>query len=324
MVEDTPREQGFELERLIHNELSLFGLHTRREQDIRSELCDTSFNGVDHWITKGNTHILVQDKWKETTSQPEVSQFLQCAKRIQKLAPNDTYHLVWVSKYNPTENSCKMLDEEKCYKVVLSDSIQKLARHAVLCIRDILEDFNGNKPENVLVSTVTQKPLAYEETLEGKQIIEQFSKKAREIQMMLYKFNYVCTDTASMQLREAYLPSTEEEWVRYTIIDYTKFLTKLSKCCIPKKSHPVDEHTYNNYIQARLMSTVLHPLVLDYNRLLEILKKQKVSDIETLPKIKCESNPMTDPEYRQAIKYVVNYTPYMDGWFYTKYQRKFW
>jgi len=84
-------DNGRELEVIIHNA----SLHipdltkSLREYDIRTHFGDTSLNGVDHMISVGITHCLIQDKWKETIDQQEVSQFILCAQRIKNRIPND-------------------------------------------------------------------------------------------------------------------------------------------------------------------------------------------------------------------------------------------
>ena len=126
----TPAENGRELEEIIYNKSrNIPGLkHSLREIEIRRHFDDNSLNGVDHWIQVGKYHVLIQDKWKETTSQPEVAQFLQCAKRIlDKIPRSEDFLRIWASKTEPTANSRKILEEENVTIIVSDFSLEDLA-----------------------------------------------------------------------------------------------------------------------------------------------------------------------------------------------------
>ena len=126
----TPAENGRELEEIIYNKSrNIPGLkHSLRENEIRNHFQDSSLHGVDHWIWVGKHHVLIQDKWKETTSQPEVAQFLQCAKRIlDKIPRSEDFLLIWASKTEPTANSRKILEEENVSIIVSDTSLEDLA-----------------------------------------------------------------------------------------------------------------------------------------------------------------------------------------------------
>lgn len=135
----TPAEKGFQLEDYVYNEsLNLPGLtHSFRENDIKKYFNDSSLNGIDHWIQVGNTHIFIQDKWKQSLNQREVSQFLNCVSRIQlRLTEGCTIQLFWVSKCGPTPNSFKMLVERNTHVIIKDTSTEDLAK---LTIEKILE-----------------------------------------------------------------------------------------------------------------------------------------------------------------------------------------
>jgi hypothetical protein len=137
----TPAEKGFQLEDLIYKEsLNLPGLtHSFREHDIKRYFADTSLNGIDHWIQVGRTHIFIQDKWKTSLHQKEVSQFLNCVSRIQlRLDESANVYLMWVSKCAPTSNSLKMLLERKTHIIIQDTSTQDLASVTIKNILDIL------------------------------------------------------------------------------------------------------------------------------------------------------------------------------------------
>ena len=135
----TPAEKGFQLEDLVYKEtLNLPGLtHSFRENDIKKYFNDNSLNGIDHWIQIGRTHIFIQDKWKQSLNQREVSQFLNCVSRIQlRLAERSNIQLFWVSKCAPTPNSFKMLVERDTHIIIKDTSTEDLAK---LTIEKILE-----------------------------------------------------------------------------------------------------------------------------------------------------------------------------------------
>ncbi len=134
IIPDTPQKMGFKLEDIIHNGVKALhpAFECRREKDIRDTLKDQSLNGVDHWIKIGTYHILIQDKWCETFTQTQASQFLNCAKKIQKrLSPSDYVLRMWVSKCSPTKNAQKDMKDENVQIIVCNVSIQALARHVI-------------------------------------------------------------------------------------------------------------------------------------------------------------------------------------------------
>ena len=156
VIEKTNVEKGFELEELIFNaSLKLPGLvHSYRENDIKKHFAEPSLNGVDHWIQVGNTHILLQDKWKESHNQQEVSQFLTCAMRIQERLGSELTggygggtrppHLIWASKRKPTSNSLKMLKERGVHMIMNDVSTEELAKTVVKKIMEMVsEDIMG-------------------------------------------------------------------------------------------------------------------------------------------------------------------------------------
>lgn len=136
-----PSEQGFLLEELISKAVENFPapVQNMRETQIKQHFKDNSLNGVDHWIKFGKNNVLVQDKWKEDTNQQEVSQFLECANRLNRRIPRDeNIYLLWISKYGPTKNSMTSLNERGVEIISCSINIQDLAKLAVLRIADCL------------------------------------------------------------------------------------------------------------------------------------------------------------------------------------------
>lgn len=142
-------QEGFALEDLIYKgSLNLPNLtHSKKENEIKTHFADNSLNGVDHWIQVGNTHIFIQDKWKESMGQQEVSQFINCVNRIKSRLVNTSppnymnIRLMWVSKYEPTSNAMKCLKEESVKMVTCDTTIEELARKAIF---EICEHFKVN------------------------------------------------------------------------------------------------------------------------------------------------------------------------------------
>ena len=132
VVEKTNAEKGFELEeRIFAASLKLPGLiHSYRENDIKKHFNESSLNGIDHWILVGKTNILLQDKWKESHNQQEVSQYLNCASRIKERLISEKIHLIWASKCAPTRNSLKMLKERNVH-ILVSDNMDDLANSVI-------------------------------------------------------------------------------------------------------------------------------------------------------------------------------------------------
>ena len=144
-----PIQEGFALEELIHKaSLNLPNLtHSKRENEIKTYFTDNSLNGIDHWIQLNNTHLFIQDKWKESMGQQEISQFINCVNRIKTRLGNTSpsnymnIRLMWVSKYEPTSNAMKCLKEENVKMVTCDTTIEELARKAIF---EICEHFKVN------------------------------------------------------------------------------------------------------------------------------------------------------------------------------------
>jgi hypothetical protein len=137
-----PSDQGFLLEEIIHNAVNQFPVlaQNMRETQIKQHFKDNSLNGVDHWIKFGKNNVLIQDKWREVTTQQEVSQFLECTHRLnKKISRDENIYLLWVSKYEPTRNSMASLNDREVEVISCSISIEALARLAILRIADCLQ-----------------------------------------------------------------------------------------------------------------------------------------------------------------------------------------
>jgi len=138
---NTPVENGYDLEKILYEKsLKLPNLvHSLRENDIKKYFSDNSLNGIDHWIQIDNKHFFIQDKWKESLNQQEVSQFLNCVTRIQlRLQQPNSVNLLWISKRSPTPNCLKMLQERKVHIVINDESLDSLAKNTIVKIFELV------------------------------------------------------------------------------------------------------------------------------------------------------------------------------------------
>lgn len=305
-------ERGYELEQKIHDECQKLDLICAlREKEIQATCQDTSLNGVDHWITYGTHHVLIQDKWKETTSQPEVAQFLTCVKRIRdKHIPlTDTVHLIWASKTEPTSNGRKLLEEQNVQIIVWSGSISGLARRVYTAVGDLI-DMVSSQSIVVYVKPIVAKSLTYDETDEGKQQRSQLDQLATSIMEKLARVHYVL-DSCGGEPRQAgnpLLPITMEQWSNTKKIDYTTFLKVMKTYCVPSAKKMFPSHYYECYAKCRYLSTQLSPLVLSYTNLRDkMIQAKSLWTKQHTPIIKCLSEPMGQAEYTGAIKYASGY-----------------
>ena len=218
----TPAENGRELEEIIYNKSrNIPGLkHSLREIEIRRHFDNHSLNGVDHWIWVGKYHVLIQDKWKETTGQQEASQFLQCAKRISdKIPRSENILLIWASKTEPTANSRKMLEEENVTIIVSDFSLEDLANKVMYKVYkyfgiDISQPFDSEieKEARELLQIKNElqkkKELEEEKRIKDEEVLEVILNNSynREImsmytQVRLYSNNWKIAGTADKLLK---------------------------------------------------------------------------------------------------------------------------
>jgi len=173
-------DNGRELEVIIHNaSLQIPDLtKSLREYDIRTHFRDTSLNGVDHMISVGTTHCLIQDKWKEAIDQQEVSQFILCAQRIKNRIPNDKVFLIWASKKAPTANSKAILEEANVQIVTCGIDLQSLA----LCVILQVCNFFGKDSTRALQSIKRQVNVEEPVKELAKEVIDpELEQEAREL-----------------------------------------------------------------------------------------------------------------------------------------------
>lgn len=192
----TPQQQGFALESLIHDALKQYHeFECLREQDIRNKYRDQSMNGVDHWIICRNHSILIQDKWKETCSQSDVTQFLTCADRIKSRCPNMKFTLLWVSKKLPTSHALTTLLERDTLFVTRATSIEDLAQ---LVVKKVCEKFEINS------TTASYTSTRMAPQVQTQQVYTQFSEDPVE--------EYIPTPSAPPpSSRQPVLPSSRQQ-----------------------------------------------------------------------------------------------------------------
>jgi hypothetical protein len=338
-TETDPRKLGFELEELIHNAVSALDSRyiVRREQDIRNHFNDQSLNGVDHWITKEKNHYMIQTKWRETTTQPEISQFLSCADRIQaRFESNEKVRLIWVCKNPPTKHALTTLNERKVQIISCNLSIQALARNVVDFIASL--SFADPTPAYKVIpigipsSEETQSPtfrvasvadvitppastkVLFDDTDDGKtlrtametfiqdQIINNIRRLINNTQYSNYHSNAVVVDTM--------FPKSLVEWANgsHKKINYNKILKQLKGDNYPStKIHP-ELMYFAMYCKMRYISTLLAPIALEYNAKRSELIAKKSSWGKLIPELTCVAEPMTDDEYKSVV---VNTRDYM-------------
>ena len=290
-----PRKLGFELEELIHTAITALSPSyiVRREQDIRTHFSDQSLNGVDHWITKGGNHYMIQTKWRETTTQPEVTQFLTCVDRIQaRFKDNEKVFLIWVCKYPPTKHALVTLNERKVQIISCNLSIQALARNVIDYIASLsFEDptpaykvipigasvaeetqaasFTVASPPPIIAISRPAK-IEFDDTDEGKalridmekfietNLIHNIHRLMRNSQYTSHSSNSVIVDTA--------FPKALKEWTsgQRRKVDFNKLLRDLKSVNYPTSKEPTQLMFLEMYCKMRYISTLLADISLNY------------------------------------------------------------
>lgn len=337
----SPAELGFKLEELIHNALyKIDGVECMKEQDIRNYFDDQSFNGVDHWIKYRDNHILIQDKWKESIAQPEISQFLTCVERIQaRNSKSDNYYLIWAAKKEPTSNALKSLNERNVNVITCSTSISSLARIVVM---DICEAFDINpvialmtipsyKKLNI-TSQVSQREhvatqtITYDDLDEGKQKKTELINIIQQIQNGPFRkvINSLgmCPIPQVRELAMTVLPKSVENWqqLKPTKLNYNKLVSDLKKICWPSKTKKVYYGTLNSYIKLHYISKELTELTQKYMNLRHQMITSKSAWAKGTLDIKCEYEPITQEDYTSACKFTDGYWQGMEYQFWQEYQ----
>jgi len=302
-----PVESGRTLEEIVHHASSFLPLKSYREYDIRTHFEEPSLNGVDHWLHYENKHVLIQDKWRETTSQPEVGQFLQCADRISSRLPKeDKIYLVWCSKKEPTSFSLAMLLEKNVNIVVCGTSIENLAR---LCILQICDCLNLDP----LQSLISIK--GYKKTMDRTNIIIDLyddTEDKKSINGSINKIYAICLrifeSIQSEELKsfvQSFLPR-DSDFSNYAKVDFNFFLKSLKPLCIPTKSKRISSDNYFFYVKMRKISISLTILVNEYEIKRKALTK-KSAWAKTLCSIKCAPEPISETEFYSTLELCEDY-----------------
>lgn len=184
-------QAGFDLEAYIHDAcMKIPGVECLREREIHTYFKDSSLNGVDHWIRRGNVHVLIQDKWKENTTQQEVSQFMDCSNRMQcKMFGYPKVFRMWVSKHSPTPNGKKSLEEQGVCVITCNGSIESLGDMAVMQIKQYLgndetDTINLELEREARELMITRNELQRKKELEKQQLELELEREARELMII--------------------------------------------------------------------------------------------------------------------------------------------
>jgi hypothetical protein len=310
------RATGIALEDMIHTAVSLMAARCRREQEIRTEFGDASLNGIDHWIQHGGTHILVQDKWRETTTQPEISQFLTCAERLQARIsdPDAKVILLWVAKREPTSHAMRLLQEKGVAVLCCGTSPQNLAKLVVLEIAAFLDIDPTTALRSIPVVPAT--PMLhvggaapkYDDSDAGKAertaiegIMTQIHTQL--IQRLMWGHNMNGGALEIRTILEHHLPQAPDAWMGMKKIDYGQMLRSLAKVCVPTKTRPTQSRSYFLYTKARYMSQAPEAMRLckEYIARRDTMVRAKSEWARSLPTIKWEPEPMLDDEFRKTV-----------------------
>jgi hypothetical protein len=321
----TAVQDGFALEEIIYKATLLIPglIHSMRENDIRVHFGDQSLNGVDHWIQLGNNHVLIQDKWKETMTQQEVSQFLQCADRIQtRLPSDDIVYLIWASKKEPTANSLKSLQEKKAIVISCSLSIEALARNVVLQVNQCFD--TDSTPSLQAIPKVVAQPMVrirggtitpppapidiqFDESDEGKRMIDEMKSVIKNIHENVIRKLENAKNTDGIAdiytLMTQYFPVTIADWYsgKFTKIDYNAFLKAVKNLCWPTRNKHLQSRHLFYYVKVRKISSDFANFVNDYEMKRKALLGKKSVWTKGTPTLKCNAEPISEGEFKGAV-----------------------
>lgn len=296
----TPSQNGFALEECIHHSLQPF-VTCLRENELRAHFNDPSLNGIDHWITSGNTHIFIQDKWKESTSQHEVAQFLICAERIQNRLKADAVHLIWAGKTYPTPFARTTLHEKNVRILCCDVSIYSLARLVVLEVCDMLD----MDPTQCLQTIHNDKGKEKELKQDKVEHHEQNKEQTKDIIDEVFRTSFqkirkalaVCGEQDIYSLYNSSIPE-RVNWASFKKIDFNAFLKHVRAFCWPTKHKRTHSKLLFFYCKMRYISLELAEFANKYASLRD----------KHFPIFKCYAEPMTEAEYLGAIGFCEDYT----------------
>lgn len=307
-MNSNPVECGRTLEDIVHlASLKIPNIKAYREYDIRNHFEDPSLNGVDHWLKLENVHILIQDKWRETTSQPEVAQFLQCTQRISSRLPKeDKIYLIWCSKKEPTSFSLAMLLEKNVNIVICGTTIENLAR---LCMLQVCDCFQIDPIPSLVEIRSFQKSID-----RSKLIVDMYddSSDRKDLNATTQKiyslFKTIYESIKSEELKSfvsSFIPN-DSDFTKYGKVDFNFFLKSLKPLCIPTKTKKFSSELYLFYVKMRKLSIQLTILGNEYETKRKAFSK-KSSWAKTLCLIKCVPEPISEIEYNSTIIHCSDY-----------------
>ena len=328
----TPQQQGFALETLIHTQLSkIHGLECLREQDIRNRY-DQSFNGIDHWIIRGNHSILIQDKWCETNTQHESTQFIHCAERIKMRCPNMTYTLLWACKKRPGRHALATLSEEGVIILVHDSSIEQLAQlvaskvcqkfgvsqeqrsaseHAIL----IIPTPTAPPPSSVqpVLHSSRQQSTSWDNTQTGRNAIQNLKRTIQSIQKLFRLVRESLHDTKLPVIHQIVanaIPASESDWTsgKFKSIDYFAFAEQIESICRPSPYYTCSENDYMYFVRVCSVSKQLVPLVKEYNQDRQRMLRANSQYVNTIPTLDSHEKLLPYEIYTSLLKYCYDYS----------------
>lgn len=332
---ESARDCGIALENIIAGGIcALPEVIHKSEQEIRSHFGDQSMNGVDHWITYRGEHIFAQTKWRDTITQPEISQFLSCADRIQSRLPEaeqGSVILLWISKHEPTKFAKTLLAERKVDIVCCSISCEALARNVILWVAEtfgidpipglltvpIRKCVRECKAATAIAPSGVPVPiprLEYDETEGGhtarRHMIEIITGIHNDIYRRLQNALSSVFGIDVRSIVEMHFPCTVDAWSNgtFTKINFNALLRTIKPICCPTKTKKFLSHNFFFYCKMRYISTELAKHVNTYTAQRTQMCTEKSAWGRRLPVLICNPEPMTDAEYRNLI---VNCSDYM-------------
>jgi len=340
---DVLRVAGMELEGLIGISVGRLvdaagrNVSHKNEQEIRSHFGDPSLNGVDHWISLDGEHILAQTKWKETTSQPEVAQFLACADRIvaRLLAAGERGHvyLLWISKTEPTRHARAILAERSAEIVCCGISLEMLVRNVIgwvcetwgldptpaFCLVPLRRVTRVAATASLSVVPRVEERLVgrveWDETAAGLAAKEEmlgFLQLIHEsVAVPLLTAAATCPIGDIGLVLQANFPLSRDAWLTgsYTRINYNALLRTVKVLCCPTRSKRVPTAVLEFYCRVRGLSSELSRLAHEYMARRGVMVGEKSGWARRLPVLTCVPEPMTDTEYRGLAVLCSDYVP---------------
>jgi hypothetical protein len=328
-----PRESGLALETLIGASVKALGVKHLSESEIKTELGDSTMNGVDHWITYKSAHILIQTKWRDTTTQPEVAQFLACVDRIQTRIPTEeSVFLLWACKTEPTKNATAVLVERNVAIVSCGVSIESLARNVLCWVAEsygldpapgfceipvrLVPRIATGMPRGTPVATPNAPPapkIVFDETDDGKRAIlnaQQFITSLHQTIGRRIQNSLSCGGLMdTMSIVNAGFPQKVEDWWSGTItkVNFNSILRALKGICVPTKTKNFQSRSLFVYCKMRYISTELAGQVAGYMALRTKMIGDGSSWAKKMPMLICTPEPMTQEEFKACVVHCADY-----------------